>query len=911
MGFFDDSRANIAQGDPGLPGTGTLGSRQDQWGRSPGDPAYGDPAPPSNAKVSAPWDQGGDSSRGVDQELIDPRYLNDPAIAAARERDGLTSDPAQQQAKIDAAPTVRLGGGGLTGAANAVFGAGPSFQQGAQNYIGSGGNPNGATRLIAAGVDPKVATSGTGGTGGGGGADFTNPSQYGWGNFTQGAQQTAGFYADMAKWQMGQQAPTMGRTAIDWSGYGSGTQAAPPAAPYNPSMPSMPNSLGMTGDRVQRAVNAPGTATYPEDSMVSSPPPPGNGAGTTGGAPSSPTASGDGRSLIGVGPGMTSREGDMSGMFQPPPPRITPGSLPPEAANGGATAGLPRTMGQAGAQAQVSGTSAGGGTQFGTTQAPSATPQSVSRDTQAGQTDLGNRAAPTSVQNYPTGPAGPTGPGGIPSVGQYSNPLFQQGQQSRGAEGALLDRFSSPGMFKTGQEGAEAGSRQAQTDILSHTASPDAYKNAQQGADDASRAQQQNVMARTGSSSFYTNPEQSTQQQSRGQQQDLVSRLNSDLNGGAPSAAQAQLAAATQQSINAQASAAASAGPGNYALASRTAMQNAAQMQADASNKSAQLKAQEYAQARGELGTATSSARGQDLSNLGMSYQNTTAQGQLQAQQAQATRSADLQRLGMEYGNTTSQNQLLAQQAQALRGQDIQRLGQDYSNTLGQAQLASNQSQAMRSADQNATNTSYQNALAQAQFEQQQNASQAQLDAQQRQQNATMAAQYFGMENATMSNDLASRMHEQDLMAAKYANDRNLSAQQGQFQQQQNNLMMGTGLSTLGALGGAALMMSDERVKTEIEPASSGELGDFLGKLNPATFRYKNPKHGEGRTPGVMAQDVGKSRIGSLLVVETPGGKALHIPKTVGALLAAGAAHEKRLRKLEAGRQTIGAKRAA
>lgn len=103
--------------------------------------------------------------------------------------------------------------------------------------------------------------------------------------------------------------------------------------------------------------------------------------------------------------------------------------------------------------------------------------------------------------------------------------------------------------------------------------------------------------------------------------------------------------------------------------------------------------------------------------------------------------------------------------------------------------------------------------------------------------------------------------------------------------------MAGTGL----------LLASDETLKTDAKPADSGRVAELLDELKPREFRYKAPDlYGDGDKFGVMAQMLERSAIGRGLVHETPAGKMVDVPQSVGALLAvAGEMHE-RLKRVEA-----------
>jgi hypothetical protein len=142
-------------------------------------------------------------------------------------------------------------------------------------------------------------------------------------------------------------------------------------------------------------------------------------------------------------------------------------------------------------------------------------------------------------------------------------------------------------------------------------------------------------------------------------QQSLVDRLNGDLNGNQPSLAQLQLEAGRDASINNSLSIANSARGNTQGIAQLEAIRaNQATMQ-DTGRSAAMLRAQEYAQARGELGgvlsqqrgqgiqeqniaaTQLGQARGQDLSALGYQYNNSVQQGQLDQQRNVAQASVE------------------------------------------------------------------------------------------------------------------------------------------------------------------------------------------------------------------------------------------------------------------------------
>jgi hypothetical protein len=118
------------------------------------------------------------------------------------------------------------------------------------------------------------------------------------------------------------------------------------------------------------------------------------------------------------------------------------------------------------------------------------------------------------------------------------------------------------------------------------------------------------------------------------------------------------------------------------------------------------------------------------------------------------------------------------------------------------------------------------------------------------------------------------------------------------------NAMMGvptTGERVLGAGVGAAQMaaMSDERVKHDVADAD-GDIDTFMASVKPKAWTYNDPKHGEGRQYGVMAQALEKTAAGKQAIIETPEGKAVNFGKLGGPLTAAVARLHERLAKVEA-----------
>lgn len=253
---------------------------------------------------------------------------------------------------------------------------------------------------------------------------------------------------------------------------------------------------------------------------------------------------------------------------------------------------------------------------------------------------------------------------------------------------------------------------------------------------------------------------------------------------------------------------------------------------------------------------------------------------------AAAQRAAVMQgaQLTQQYGNQAAQ--LRAQEQQQLRGE----LG----SALG----------GLRSQDLSALGQASQNQQFSAGLQQQANLQNAGLQEQQNALGQQGLISMYGMGQDVLNTDLASRMHYQDLMAQKYANDKGLAQQASQFQTAENDKKQASYISAAATLAPYAIQAaSDERLKTDIAPASSKDATEILDKLNKSIFKYKEPeKFGPGEHFGIMAQDLEKSRLGKTLVVNTPEGKMVDVKKAAMASLALLSALNERIRKVEARR---------
>lgn len=128
------------------------------------------------------------------------------------------------------------------------------------------------------------------------------------------------------------------------------------------------------------------------------------------------------------------------------------------------------------------------------------------------------------------------------------------------------------------------------------------------------------------------------QLQSRQGHMDYIDMLQSSARGEAPSVAQGQLRQATDANISNAYSMAASSRGGSYALAMRTAQQQAAQANQAAAAQAATLRAQEIHAAQMALGNAWAQQRAQDMGVMGSqldAYMG-VQQGDLQARMQRA-----------------------------------------------------------------------------------------------------------------------------------------------------------------------------------------------------------------------------------------------------------------------------------
>lgn len=170
---------------------------------------------------------------------------------------------------------------------------------------------------------------------------------------------------------------------------------------------------------------------------------------------------------------------------------------------------------------------------------------------------------------------------------------------------------------------------------------------------------------------------------------------------------------------------------------------------------------------------------------------------------------------------------------------------------------------------------------------------------------------FLGMKAAAMANmegqemaktaQLNRQAQSQQLLANVYGGKSQqsvdaLKAQTGQRsdENKQRSQVAGDVMSSLSNV------FSDKKKKENIDAVqdSGGKIDEFLSKIDPYTFEYKDESLG-GKQMGVMAQDLEKSDIGRSLVENHPEGKTVRVDKIGLPILAAQSDMFKRIKELE------------
>ena len=109
-------------------------------------------------------------------------------------------------------------------------------------------------------------------------------------------------------------------------------------------------------------------------------------------------------------------------------------------------------------------------------------------------------------------------------------------------------------------------------------------------------------------------------------------------------------------------------------------------------------------------------------------------------------------------------------------------------------------------------------------------------------------------------------------------------------------LGIGMDWNELAALGVSAVtimayMASDERLKTDIEEITDGDIDEFFDAFTPKSFRYKHPEdphQSAGEKVGMMAQDVRDTKLGKKLFSDREDGMSILDPQVLMGIMMAG-----------------------
>lgn len=324
------------------------------------------------------------------------------------------------------------------------------------------------------------------------------------------------------------------------------------------------------------------------------------------------------------------------------------------------------------------------------------------------------------------------------------------------------------------------------------------------------------------------------------QQQAFVDTLRQQAAGQGPSLAGLQIQQALERALKNQMGALAS-NPGiSAALAARLFGQQSAQQTQEAAMAGAQTRIQEQLNAQGQLGGALN-----------------------QIQDAQ-TRVALANQLA---GNTQNYNQAQLYQevetknaaAAALRATEQAKLAQDAAK-----------------ANQSAFNTG--------------NISQAQITGGITQAQLAAEAQKAAAAAAAEATKAAANTNAEAAVTINASNNANTA---------EPTTAGPTSDDTVPGPGNPSVTGSDKKMKKNVSDGS-GDARDMMEKLAAAIFEYKDKNQGDGKQVGVMAQDLEKSDLGKQMVDEKGGKKWVNFAKGLGAVLAAQADLNKRMKKMEA-----------
>lgn len=171
----------------------------------------------------------------------------------------------------------------------------------------------------------------------------------------------------------------------------------------------------------------------------------------------------------------------------------------------------------------------------------------------------------------------------------------------------------------------------------------------------------------------------------------------------------------------------------------------------------------------------------------------------------------------------------------------------------------------------------------------------AQTAGAQGQQQAMQQGALMKQQEALNAMQMAQQNRQQNLGMEQFYQDLGMKGDAGYTQNQTQ--FAGAGMQALSGAASAAAM-SDERVKTSVKDGSN-TIQEFLDKISPNSYEYKNKDFGEGEHVSPMAQELERHPIGESMVMDTPQGKMVDYGKGFGAILAAQADLHERMKQLE------------
>lgn len=368
----------------------------------------------------------------------------------------------------------------------------------------------------------------------------------------------------------------------------------------------------------------------------------------------------------------------------------------------------------------------------------------------------------------------------------------------------------------------------------------------------------------------------------RASQVGLAEALQAQAAGTGPSLAEQQLARQNELAVKQQLALAGSQRGVTPAMAQRQAAMNISNLQAEQGARAAELRIQEQQAARAQLADVLGQTRGMDVN--------------LATQQAQLQQQAALQNAAQFNQQNLQQAQLQQQAALANQAE----LGQTSRFNVGQ-QLQAQTTNVGNALDAAKFSAGLQQQAQQFNAKAQDEMARFQADAGLRAQVANQAAQLSatGMDQAQIARLLG--IEQSALNAVLQSETNKMTAEQAGFNAQKaaSTAFLGNVMSTAGTVGAA--MVSDERQKKNIKGGEK-EMREFVENLDPYSYEYKDTSI-EGTAPGkrygILAQALEKSAAGKSIVMNTPEGKKVDVAQGLGVALAAMAAMNKRLNKIE------------